>query len=48
MKSFEVFARDERTIRLKEQFFQRAGFVTLPAVQTDTGDWRMNVWKVAT
>lgn len=46
MRRFEVYARDERTIRLKEKFFRQNGFVPFPPAQTDTGDWYMQVWEV--
>lgn len=46
MKSFEVYAQDERTIRLKERFFREQGFLPMPPRQTDTGDWRMWVQQV--
>ncbi len=46
MKRFEVYAQDERTIRLKERFFRAQGFDPLPPWETESGDWRMWVQQV--
>ena len=43
MRLLEVFADDERTIRLKAIFFMKQGFRPLHVEQTSTGAWRMLV-----